>query len=160
MKSKLLLISTVFLLSACKSTPNEFKASQSDINEYFENQVLKPQNGNVEHSEYGRMAATMKPYTTDFNECQTEAFSGKSFMFAELEISDPKKLNQYSDDYLMHLVSFIIPKNGRRNVTIKPIFDDKSFKSTLDGIHVLTKKTLDCVKNKGWIYLTNKNSKK
>lgn len=160
MKSKLLLLSSVVLLSACKSTPYVIKASQSDINKYFKEQTLKPQNGNVEHSKYGKIPATEEPYKTEYNECLNQSFSGKTFVFGEIEISDPQKLKQYSNDHLMHQLSFLISKNGRRDATIKPIFDDQSFKPTLESIRVLTSKTLDCVKSKGWVYLSNKKSEK
>ncbi|NLR14269.1 hypothetical protein [Pseudoalteromonas peptidolytica] len=136
------------------------KASQSDINNYFEKQVLKPQSGHVEHSQYGKIAVTEEPYKTEYNECLKQSFSGESFMFGELEVSDPERLKQYSSDYLMHRLAFIVLKNSRRDVSIKPIFDDQSFKPILNGIQNLTSRTLDCVKSKGWVYLPNKKSEK
>ena len=159
MKRKLLLLSSIVLLSACKSTPYVIKASQSDINKYFEKQEIKPQGGNVEHSKYGKMAATQEPYKSTYIECLNQSFSSVSFMFGQLNVSDPQKLKQYSNDHLMHQLGFLISKNGRRDATIRPIFDDPSFKPTLEKIHSLTSNTLTCVKSKGWVYLTNKRNK-
>ncbi|MPY24687.1 hypothetical protein FM037_12485 [Shewanella psychropiezotolerans] len=159
MKSKLLL-SSLILLCACKPTPYVSKTSQSDINKYFEKQVIKPQGGEVEHIKYGKMAATQEPYATDYNECQNQSFLGKFFMFGELKISDPKKLYQYSMDSLMYQLAFSFPELGLSDITTNPIFEDKEFKRTLDEINLLTSKALICVENKGWIYLSQKKSEK
>lgn len=156
MNKRIILLSSVILLSACNSTPHKIKASDSEVKSYFDNLVIKPQNGEVKHDKHGTIAATQTPYITDYNECLNHVFSGQSFMFGGIKINDPQKLEQYSDDYLMHKLAFIMPKNGRRDATIRPVFDDESFKENLDKIRSLKSEVLACTKNKGWSYLPSK----
>jgi hypothetical protein len=85
------------------------------------------------------------------------SFSGTSFTFGDLTISDSKKLVQYSNDHLMHQISFLLSK--RKKIGFKPIFEDSQFKPSLDRIHELNSTTLDCVKSKGWVYINKKKEK-
>jgi hypothetical protein len=176
MKKKILFISSFVLLVGCKSTP--YQASQPEINNYFENQTVKLQAGEVEHKDHGKILATSEPYTTEFNECQKESFSGQSFMFGSLNVSDPKKLEQFSFDYMKKLVDALFSNDKKSsahagtmaalsvtsgvkptyqsNYNARTIFDDKKLTSNIEAINVFSSKTLDCVKAKGWTYISKK----
>ncbi|RJE77049.1 hypothetical protein BGP78_02040 [Pseudoalteromonas sp. MSK9-3] len=157
MKKTLIILSAVAMVSACKTTPIN-QASDSEVQKYFQNLEIKPQNGSVKHIKFGQIKATEEPYATEYNECQNEAFAGKVFTFGTVEVTNPKKLSQYSDDSLIRDLKFILAK--RKDVSIKPVFDDPRFKSNLEQIRELKRKTLECVKKAGWSYLSNKEVSK
>jgi len=149
MISKLLLLSALILLIMSKPAI----ASQTDIENYFEKQPVKIQNGEVEHAKYGRMAATESPYSSEYNQCEDEIFSEKSFTFGEQKISDPNKLNSFVDDYFVHTIALSYPESKERDLYVKPIFYDPKFNANYEEINQLISKTLECVKRKGWSYV-------
>jgi GTP:adenosylcobinamide-phosphate guanylyltransferase len=180
MRNKIVLTSALsVLIVGCSTTP--YKAPQSQVDSYFDNITLSPQGGEVEHKNHGRMKATEKPYAKDYDECQGESFKGKSFLFGTREVSNPKHLTQFSNDYLQQIVTAMLAyKNSSgsgahagamaatsvatgssmpsTNYTqySKTIFDDKEILSNLNGINDLEKATLECVKAKGWVYIETK----
>lgn len=142
-------------LNACSTTPQQ--ASDQEIITYFKNLKVEAQMGEVEHKTFGRMKTTQPPYITDYNECQTTAFSGQSFMFGDLKVSDPKKLYQYSKEQFIYQMFTLW--GSRKYEKPDPIFNDQRFIQNHDRINVLNAKTLDCIKDKGWEYISEPASK-
>jgi len=181
MKRILITASVITLLAGCKTTP--YIAPQNNIDDYFNNIVIKPQSGEVNHPNHGEMLATSEPYALDYDQCQEKVFEGQSFMFGTLKVSDPKKLNQFSFDYLKATVATLFGnKKGSSAAyagasaavsvstgttptynyatTSKSLFRDKSLTDNLKDINKLSSQTLDCVRNKGWSYISKKKTKK
>ena len=167
------------LIVGCSTAP--YIAPQSQIDSYFDNIKLLPQGGEVEHINYGRMKATQEPYTKDYDECQSVSFKGKSFLFGTREVSNPKHLAQFSNDYMVQIITAMIAykkssgsgahagamaatsvstgstiQNTNYTQYSNTIFDDKSILSNLKGINELEEATLECVKAKGWVYIQTK----
>lgn len=159
MKTKATLLILFSSLSACVTQPELIKPDTSpeankEIELYFNSQEFWPQNGEVEHAKHGRMAATVEPYLSDYTICQREVFSGKSFVFGSLTISDPKKLRQFVNDFHINLLAHKLPDSDeRRQDAIKQIFYHPSFFENYKKIGPLVPRTVDCVKEKGWTYL-------
>ena len=180
MIKKILLTSVLgVFVAGCSTAP--YKAPQSQIDTYFDNMKISPQGGEVEHKNHGRMKATENPYAADYDQCQVEAFKGRSFLFGTREVNNPKQLSQFSSDYLKELFkTYMAIKNSSgsgahagamaasavstgtsmSNSNIKQytrtIFDDKEVLSNLNGINELETNTLDCIKSKGWSYIEAK----
>ena len=173
MKNKIgLTFAITTLIVGCSTAP--YKAPQSQIDLYFDNIKLLPQGGEVEHINYGKMKASQDPYTKDYDECQNESFKGKSFLFGTREVSNPKHLAQFSNDFMLHIITAYTKNSGlgalagsmaatsgstpntNHSKYRHTIFDDKSILSNLNGITKLEDATLECVKAKGWVYIQTK----
>lgn len=179
--SKKLVGTSVFcaLLFGCSTAP--YQAPQAQIDTYFDNMKISPFVGEVEHKDHGKIKTTEQAYVVDYDQCQTENFQGKSFVFGAREVKDPKQLTQFSDDYLKEVLSALLayrnssgsgafagamaatsvstgtPMPSTNHTQYKKsIFDDKQVLSNIKGINDLEAKTLDCVKSKGWIFVADK----
>ena len=100
-------------------------------------------------------------------------------MFGTLKVNDPKQLNQFSFDYMKETIAVLFGNKKSNSAayagasaaiavssgttptynykaTSKSLFSDKSLTDNIQGISKLSSQTLDCVKNKGWSYISKK----
>ena len=152
MNNRIFIASLSLLLFGCKSTL--YRASQEEINNYFDNQVVRLLAKEVEHKDYGKIPAESKSYRIEHYKCQQESFSGQSFKFGNLEVSDPRKLAQFSFDYIKKYTAFSFSNDKKLSKYVgvyeQNMFDDKVLTSNVDAINALSSKTLDCLTAKGW----------
>jgi len=128
----------------------------TEIEDYFKNQKIKPQRGDVEHSKHGRMAATSAPYSLDYTQCQNKVFSEKGFTFGNLTVSDPVKLKQFSIDFHVNLMAHQLADAKERKEMINQLFYYPGFYENHEKIVPLIQKTVACVKDMGWSYVKSK----
>ncbi len=160
MKKAIILLS-ILALTACGLTSykaQSHKASQAQIDNYFDNIRIRANVGQVHNDKYGTFKASQDPFKTDYDACQSKQYEGKSFVFGTREISDPKKLNQFSHDYFVEYLRLVssIGKPSARTINTKSIFYDERFSEIANNINKIDSKVLDCVKAKGWKYLSDK----
>jgi hypothetical protein len=156
-KSYLILLVATSLVGCTSLSSKPYTASQKDIDYYFSNQKLKVNSGVVHHADLGEVPYSNENYVQDYDKCLERSFEGETFQFGNRSVSDPKVLNQMSDDntYLF-LQAYFKPNSG---ITKKPenrVFNDKVIISTLKQVSPYLLKSLDCVKAKGWSFPAKK----
>jgi len=126
------------------------KVSDKDIELYFQNQEISPQNGHVEHEKYGRMAATEEPYASAYADCQRKVFKGKGYKFGGVSVSDPQKIRQFLLDFHINLMVHQMPESDKKQEMIKPVFYHPSFFKQYKKLRQKISKMVSCVQKNGW----------
>ena len=91
------------------------KNYDKEIEEYFQSQEIKPQNGEVEHPDHGRVAATSEAYLLDYTQCQNKVFADKKFTFGNIVVSEPEKLKRFSMDFHINLMVHQLPDSSEKH---------------------------------------------